>query len=192
MIAQPQQDIFGLPLDELEKFSRGEQLGAGKMNRLVDTVNRNSAQIRPPSQVIRPTTPIVQLFSVRSVRRDYLLCRTWDGSDIGSEDIKVLKPWMLRKTPFHNTTAGRLGITYEYGQASDAQDRVATRTSDDETEDQVVVPLYDGGTSPPNADIIFGMTNVLGGLDDNLETFAEGATFIDMNFDGRQWAKATT
>jgi len=188
------QNITGTNADRLPGFARNEQLGAGKLNRWVDKTNQNSQQLRPPSQVMPPKSSagaVVQMFSIRYVYSDYLWCFTWDGENRGEEGIAVLKPWLLRESPFDNGVE-RLGITYEYSGFPQLQTRVATRTSDSETEDQIVVPFYRAHLNADEADIIFAISGVLGGLDDDVQAAAAEATWLDLNTDGRMWAKATT
>lgn len=182
------QDIFGMTLDKLEGFSRGELLSATKLTTVVRTINRNSAQLRPPEQV-RPQPSagiIVAMFSIWKVYQDHLLCRTWDGTDRGESNIEVLKPWELRKTPFHNSAFD--GINYVYTSAVNAQSRVATLAED--AEDQVIVPTYVGHEfTASSASIIFAIRNVIGGMDDDIDAFAKKADWMDMNFAARAWAK---
>ncbi len=197
-MADPGQNITGMALDELETYNRGERMGAAKLNRAIRLINRNAASLQPAQQVVRtpsPTGITVQMFVIRVVKSDYLLCRTWDSEARGDSDIKVLKPWFLRKKPFHGTSSStdRLGIRYIYEAADAAQQRTATRLSDSETEDQIVVPTYRAhSTSATLADKIFGIRGVIGGFDDDVFASAEDAEWMDMNLDARMWAKATT
>jgi hypothetical protein len=117
----------------------------------------------------------MQMFTVVDVDCDFLWCRTWDGENVGDEDILVALPWMLRWTPFDGET--RDGITYEYTS-------YVERTADDgdATEDQVIVPDYVTG------DVIFAAKGIVGGTyatDEN----GDEVEWQDLNVDGRAWAK---
>ena len=113
---------------------------------------------------------IVRLMQMKvvSVGGDTITCSFYDGEFTSSAEISVARPYLLR-----NSLASRNGIGYTYT-GTDA------RTADDgsDTEDQVVVPAYVAG------DIIYAMSIPSGG------TSVENAEWIDINVDGRAWAKA--
>ena len=79
-----------------------------------------------------PRSGIVRRFRYKSGAdtKDFLTCRTWDGTTEGSHDILIAKPWLIRKEP-HNTD-GRDGFTFVY--ATHIQ-RTATKAGEDEVQD---------------------------------------------------------
>jgi len=115
-----------------------------------------------------------QQFRVQSVGNDHITCHTWDGTTEGTVDVKVAKPYLLRRTPFDGET--RDGITYTY---SSAVEREADDGAD--TEDQVIVDSY------IEDDIIYAIRRISGGTDVTVSTV--DLQWLDLNIDGRYWAK---
>lgn len=112
---------------------------------------------------------------------DFITGYTWDGTTRGNTIIKIAKPYTLRKTPFHNRGTFA-GISYNY--TSNIQ-RIATRTSQSPTttETQVIVPGYR----------IFAVIYAAKGIVDFAgEGVPSGVEWLDLNVDGRQWAKVAT
>jgi hypothetical protein len=112
-------------------------------------------------------------YRVKSVGDDYLVCNQWDGTTAGTADIKIAKPFRLRKTPFHGKTItydDGVSVTYAY---SSNFNRNATSGS--ETENQIIIPEYNTGF-----DEIWAI---------DAETGVDECNQIDMNCDGRSWAK---
>ncbi|MDP1711946.1 MAG: hypothetical protein Q8K86_05765 [Candidatus Nanopelagicaceae bacterium] len=103
-----------------------------------------------------------QLFIFDSENGDYLNVSTVSGSDV----YAVLKPYMLRRTPFDGLT--RDGIYYTY--LTD-NERTAENAGS-ETEDQVIVPSYVAG------DEILAVWGIV-----------DGYPLVDLNVDARAWAK---
>lgn len=83
----------------------------------------------------------------------------------GDVDISVLKPWTLRRTPFDGLTVN--GVSYAYAGAD-----VRVATSGDDSETQYITQDYFIGA------VIYVQ-----------ETNEPGADVIDVNVDGRAWAK---
>lgn len=106
---------------------------------------------------------------------DYLICRTWNGSDSGNVLIEVAKPYLLRRTPFHGQS--RLGIAYQY---TSPVTRTATR--DATTESQVVNPSF------ANGDVIYAELPIGGGTGVIAES-GKAIRWLDKNLDARAWAK---
>ena len=78
----------------------------------------------------------VKQFIIVSQQNDSLTCKTWDGETAGTDDYIILKPWLLRRTPFDNLT--RNGISYVY---TSAFERTASKVGEDD-EEQVISPKY--------------------------------------------------
>lgn len=172
------------PAITLSPAVKGEPVTAAKWNEHVTAINTLRKGVHPPAQIFperKAGTVTVALFQVVSVQTDYLVCNPLDGATgVASTDVvNVALPYLLRRTPFDGST--REGISYTY--TSNIQ-RTASDGSDTET--QVIVPSYAAGDS------IFAMRGVLRGtgavlVDGNNNTTA--LDWIDMNFDGRAWAK---
>jgi hypothetical protein len=110
-------------------------------------------------------------FKIVSLDYDHVNAKTWDGTTLGDDIVKIAKPWLLRKTPF---ISGYQGITFTY---TGYTTRSATLSGTTET--QVVVPAYNVN------DIIYATKGVAGGLamtDPDIE-------WADLNIDGRAWAR---
>lgn len=117
----------------------------------------------------------VQQFKVVSIGDDTLTCHTYEGTTEGTDAITVLKPYLLRKTTYNGVTRtlpnewgeGDLAVTYTY---QSAQARKGTVSSVDEN--QVITPRYLAG------DIIYGA-----------QVTGAAADWVDLNVDGRAWAR---
>ena len=118
----------------------------------------------------------VQMYRYKSQASDHLVCRTWDGTTEGGGDVAIAKPHKLRNSVTSATIDG-VAVTYTYG--GTFVTRTATIATIDE--DQVIVPRYLVN------DLIFavdssGGTAITGTLQNK----------IDLNVDGRAWAKKNT
>lgn len=102
---------------------------------------------------------------------DVLVCRTWDGTTEGSEDIYVAKPYLLQES-----TEARTGYSYEY---TDEQDRTSLKDEDSTTEDQVIVPAY---VEDDELWCVKANTGITVG--------SESVQYIDLNIDARMWMRS--
>mgnify|MGYP001578608077 CR=1 FL=1 len=144
-----------------------------------------------PRRGLSVSGPVVQMFRVQSVDEDHLVCRTWDGTTVGADDVKIAKPPELRRTGIHGQTLVEANGTFSYSYTSNIA-RTKTDTSDSSTENQVITPPYE--TVYPLC-LIFAIKGIAGGTDaedgaaatDDLEPIV----WQDMNFAGRAWAKVT-
>jgi len=132
-----------------------------------------------------PASPIEQ-FRYKSMKGDYLVCRTWDGTTEGSSDIYIAKPETLRKTGWHGadvtytieSTAQQITVHYNYVSNSY---RVATSAGI--SEHQEIVPRYRADSS-----IIYAVeVEGLGIMTEGADPMPVGK--LDLNADGRQFAR---
>ncbi len=194
MIQQKSKNLFGLTIGQLEGYRVGEHKGvAAKLSKMTRAVNRNSAVLGPPSQVDRLIIPQVRIFQLPTIDRtrvDHFLAYTWnrrsDGTFVRGKDfVWILKPWLLRGTYWESLdTQGnpieRNGVTYVY---SSANERVASKEGEDD-ENQRIIPSYQP------KDIIFAIRGVYGGMDKiTADDASQNAHWMDLNVDGRMWAK---
>lgn len=77
---------------------------------------------------------------VKSVTGEYLVCRTWDGTNEGASDINVAKPFNARR-PATETIAGVV-VNYTYTAGADALNGYRTAVGTGINETQVVVPYW--------------------------------------------------
>ena len=132
-------------------------------------------------------------YQVTAHRSNYLVCRSWDTATktAGTEDIYIAKPTCLR----WEVTAETIdSVAYTYDTFSEAnQTRVAHQ--DTATNDEVIVPRY--LTEGDNPTLVLAV-RVNGGtgvntVGENLEDLTEEIPIdlIDLNIEGRAWAKVT-
>jgi len=163
--------------DNIDPFEKGQRLSASQLNELVNALNKLRG-VTPPQQQIDPVPYRVQQFKIVSIDYDFLTCNEWFGGVKGTRgklQIKVAKPYLLRKTPFVSPEPDRSGIEYTYSGTQ-------ARTADNgDTEDQVVVPSYVVG------DIIYACSPIVNGT--GVLNGKITLDWIDCNFDGRAWAK---
>lgn len=133
----------------------------------------------PPSNWVRMV--------VKSVSDDHLICRLWDGFTEGTVDIKVAKPYILRKTPFHSKTLTVNGNTLTYSYTSGTQ-RTVTKGSNSET--QVIIPGYVATGSGYQGNQIYVIRCDSGVILNPGQQAEERLTLMDVNADGRMWAKS--
>lgn len=125
-------------------------------------------------------------YVVKSVSDDHLVCRTWDGVTEGAADVKVAKPFILRKTPFHGKTLTVNGNTLTYSYTSGTQ-RTVTKGSNSET--QVIIPGYVATGSGYQGNQIYVIRCDSGVILNPGQQTEERLTLMDVNADGRMWAK---
>lgn len=179
----------------IKPWTQGETITAARLNESVDLGNDVArAVFGTASRRPTPANAIPFPCTVVSIEADYLVCRPINITGAGA-DFYVAKPWELQQTPFDTKTLpnkdGTL-LSYAY---TDTQARTVTDTTDDSTEDQVIVPAYVPaqtisdvaytGTRITVQRVAFG-TGVAfagsGGMTVEVE-------FEDMNRAGRAWAE---
>lgn len=113
-------------------------------------------------------------FRYKSQTSDYLVCRAYSGGTESETDTHIAKPPKLR---FSVTSATVDSTTISYSSYSTTnQTRVATAGAVSEI--QIITPRYLVN------DIIFAASSSYTGVED--------VTLIDMNMDGRAWARRRT
>lgn len=130
----------------------------------------------------------LQRFRLKSIGANTLTCRTWDGSSEGATDVLVAKPTKLRNAIVTELIDARV-ITYSYPSNIE---RVAAATGFPD-EQQNIVPRYLGPYSYVNAQ---AQTVTYSGDEIYAAQFSTPiiATptpvyYLDVNVDGRAWAK---
>jgi len=118
-------------------------------------------------------------FKVKTHTGDFLVCRLYDSAasgsgsgDSGTFDVWVAKPYLLRRSPFSGQT--RNGVTYTYDSAS-----ARSGTTGGTAQQEAITPSYQVD------DIIYGFKNINGEAD------VTDCHWVDVNCDGRSWAKKT-
>jgi hypothetical protein len=188
------------PPDELRDGTRqagwlNKLLAFVKTTRLVEGVGYELNQTtRGVSLVIRPgkstsVSSTAKRYRVKSIGDDTVVANEiLSGGGVSATDTTIAKPFNLRRTGWHGVsmiyeTAGYPGnpgfVTIVYNYLS-AFYRTATVTTDlgTTTEHQVITPYYQPGFSEIVAAEPEGGTGV------------NDTTLMDMNTDGRAWARA--
>lgn len=166
----------------LDKVLPGDNVSAAQWNNLIRKANRRVTGPRVMEtedgwfirdQPLPDITGIdVQQFIIQSIVADSLKCLKWDGTDLGTEIITVIKPYTLRQSPWDNQTRENTFFVY-----ANSQQRVATDIIIGSIKIEFMTPRYLIG------DIIYATKPVSGGIDRTVE---EGE-WLDDNRDGRQW-----
>lgn len=142
-----------------------------------EALNRLLTGVQPAQQrgTRAQSAPALRQFQVVFEQDDYLVGNIVSGTTKLAGAVRIAKPYLLRRTPFDGKA--RAGITYTYTSAN-------TRTADDgnETEDQVIVPSYEA----------FDLIHVMLPVIDVISFAVLKPHGIDMNLDGRAWAKVAS
>jgi hypothetical protein len=138
----------------------------------------------------------IRAYKVRTIQKDYLVCRTWDsifasGSftyALGSTDVPIAKPYKLRGSVASATLDG-VAVTYTYPNSLveyTARDMAIAGLF---IETQIILPRY---LADPlvGKDVILatepeGGTGLMTGAGIN----AVEITWADVNVDGRAWGR---
>lgn len=194
-----EKSIFDIPLCELEKFQTGEPILKDKLNAPIEFLNRAFSGVNPPQQTgVTPRNQAIQgvIFQCKivSIYPDSLLVIEFDGTNvIGDTKFEVAKPYLLRRSPFDGKA--RDGVSYFYnsnvsrnaytGLLHEVNGTVVTEggtpVADSEKEIQIVIPTYVVN------DVIFVAQKVGNGT--GVQNGTDKIKYLDMNVDGRAWAK---
>lgn len=138
----------------------------------------------PNSAVLPPVS--IQQFKIQSDGGDYWNCYTWDGTSLGSTNIKVAKPYKLRADTGKISSETIRGVTYTYTytgvyiSGSSGPYKYYTRSvsgSDGSSETDYMIP------DPQTNDIIYGIS-----FSTTAPSTLSAVTWLDINVDGRAWA----
>jgi len=170
------------PLVKTPRFKPGDPLRADDLNLIVKSIVKRFSGDKGldvklvADQIIfslagqDPRTPIGRQMQVQSDQGDYLICRTLDAAgNVGTGDVNVLKPWILRRTPFEGLTVNGVSYTYSANGTREANG----------TETQLITQDYFTG-----AEITVLELNVIVELTTGIFT-----KLIDMNDSGRKWCE---
>jgi hypothetical protein len=116
----------------------------------------------------------IKRLRVETVENDTLTCKEWDGTTLGAT-VEVARVFQHRYTVFHGKT-----ITYDDGTQMSFSFSTPTRrtkSNGTETETQEITPEYNVGFDEIYAIKMEGITGV------------DGVSWMDLNLDGRAWAK---
>jgi hypothetical protein len=147
------------------------------------TTNRTSPATEPEK---------IKQYVLIAVHEDHLNCYELTEQGLQTELIYIAKPHGLRKTPWHNQTID--GETYTFDPTDSTKRTAATGGA---TEAQRVVPYYVESFSVIYAAEIGESINLQVETDPGdpgaippISPTEEEITLIDLNVDGRAWARA--
>ncbi len=158
-----------------EKWRENEPISASKLEQLRDGVDR-LIEGTDPRQVTDILPAAAQVFQgqIAGLMDDYIIVNEYrvypapTTPVVGTTNILVAKPWLLRRTPFDGQV--RDGVSYTY---DNDQQRVAVVGPDSRTEH--VTPAYVvgdvvyclqlvfGGTAVESGGVIIGALEIAGG-----------------------------
>jgi hypothetical protein len=85
------------------------------------------------------------MFAIRDIEDDYWVCRTYDGSTVGDDDVNVAKDFEMQRTPHDGRTESRIIagepviVTYQnYGTGGVTREAVLPT----ETVTQAITPAF--------------------------------------------------
>jgi len=122
----------------------------------------------------------ISTYRYKSHEEEHIICRSWNGTTEGTEDVKIAKPHELRYS-IESAEIGAVFVTYS-GYDVLGQQRIAT-PSGGTAETQLITPRY-----IPDR-LIFAVsafTDVT--IEGDIPEDDEELTLIDLNVGGRAWA----
>ncbi len=145
---------------------------------MVHAIKKPMLGVNSPRQVgmLLASLSIYQLILVEEFG-DYLECNTWDGTNQGTQSILIAKPPLIQASYLDGFNDG----TYTYA-STGVNTMTVTKISDSTTEDWQITLDYVVG------DFIYAVGGIRGGID-QVDADGNDLDFIDLNLDGRTWAK---
>jgi hypothetical protein len=117
---------------------------------------------------------------------DSITVKTWDGTNLGSEIHHVAKPFTLRRTRFDGFQWNGIIYSFQSNIERTAIKTIPGNPPTEQTEKQVIVPAYTVNQTIYAAKEVVGGTGTTYDGDDGVP---QDVKWLDLNVDGRQWAK---
>lgn len=144
---------------------------------------------------VTPASPLKQ-FRVRYEYYDYIACKEWDGEVESEETTYIAKPYLLRRTPFHDKTIAG----YTYTQTGYYYRKVELESDSTVYVNQIISPRYrdEDAEYDYDGDIIYatklscgtGITVQSGQrLSGDDDLVGSAVDYIDLNLDARCWGE---
>lgn len=115
---------------------QGRPVSASGIGQIVDTVNALTKGMKPPQQVTPTPRAVsggaIEVMKLVRVEGDYLVCKRDDDTE-----VKVAKPFRLRRTPFDGLDYNGVGYVYANG-----NERTATIAGSNRQQLERVIPAY--------------------------------------------------
>lgn len=170
-------DLHNVVLDLVEAFANLEIRGDTDKNALVLSAGKAILLLKARGLVAGVGSSA--LYRIKSVERNYLICRTWDGATEGDDDVAIQRNYENTWAIGSQTIRGVLW-TYSYDNG-DYQHRTATGNNG-VVEEQYITPDY-LVDMPIYASTATPLFNTTGG---------QPITLKDDNNGGRAWATRET
>ena len=122
-----------------------------------------------------------QRMRVNNVYGDYLLCKTYDGTNEGTDILKVAKPVELRHSLSSQVIAGNT-VSYTYSPDANIWDGARTASCGTVKQIEIVIPVYQTGT---NSDCEIWADSPIGGT--GAQSASVDLTWLDTNRAARAW-----
>ena len=150
---------------------------------ILPSVTALGTSLRVQGAAAQAASSAVKMFRVITIADDSFVAAESDGVTDSSTQVTIAKPYKLRRTPFHGMTLAftfgttAYSIAYAYTAVGYRTATILAPVAQAGSERQAIIPLYRAG-----ADLIFAATSENG-------TGVTGADWIDLNADGRAWAR---
>jgi len=113
-------------------------------------------------------------FKIVSVEDDFYYCLKWTNGSFSGDNVKVAKPWEIRRNPWFGNSIGGFTVT---NWLNNGESRNHTRDSDGHIETQYIIPPF-----WPDNEIWATRSDSTGVTD---------CDWIDINMGARAWGKVT-
>jgi hypothetical protein len=104
------------------------------------TTRGRSLLIKPRTNPAPPAKPF-DCYIVSAIADEWITCRTWNGTECGTNDIKIAKFPESRKSYAQEILPSGVTVTYSAWNWS-SQTRIATPNDTGTAETQIIVPRY--------------------------------------------------
>lgn len=181
----------------IPRLEKGQSISSELLNEQADRSSRISREAREEEM----KTPgalqrcIVGMFRYKSAADDHWVCRELTYDSVSNtytelaQDVKIAKPWELRKTPFHGKTITINGVALTFNYTS-ATARTVTKTGG--SENQIPIPFPTTNSGGYDGTVIWAAKNIARGtavVINRGQPSEESLEWLDLNVAGRAWAK---
>lgn len=185
--------------DNIARQDSGKPISGQVLREMGDRLTRISRDARHQYIELPEAGSAAQIgmFRYKSPQPDYWVCRELYRVSDGTyaelaQDVKIAKPWALRQTPFDSKTITINGVSLRFGSyGTGGLSRIVTKAGT--TQNQIVIPYPTTNGGAYDGDVIWAVRNLQRGTGVILNrgmSSEEWLEWLDLNVDGRMWAKA--
>jgi hypothetical protein len=178
----PVQEDLNFIIDYLRSITIGKCRGV----RAVQGVNGTTLSI--DQAATKPKQ--IRQFRVNSIENDFYTCHEWDGTTAGAEEVYIARPFEHRVSNFSGQTIAyssdgdSFSATYAYTSSTKR-----TKTIAGVAETQVLIPLFKTDFTIIYASEVDFQLTAGPEFTPLTDPNDEPITLLDLNVDGRAWAK---